>query len=71
MRRLKVGRIIQRGNYTPVRVARKLQLLLEEPRYARRAEMVARRLAQEDGTNTACDALEALWRSTKPGVRLV
>ena len=71
MRRLKVGRTIQRGNYTPVRVARKLQLLLEEPRYARRAGLVARRLAHEDGTSTACDALEELWMSTKPGVPLI
>jgi rhamnosyltransferase subunit B len=65
IRRLKVGRIIQRSNYTPVRVARKLQLLLEEPRYARRAALVARRLAHEEGTKSACDALEQLWRSTK------
>jgi rhamnosyltransferase subunit B len=71
MRRLKVGRIIQRSNYTPVRVARKLQLLLEEPRYARRASLIARKLAHEDGTNTACDGLEDLWRSMKPGARPV
>jgi UDP:flavonoid glycosyltransferase YjiC (YdhE family) len=64
MRRLKVARVIQRGNYTPIRVARKLSILLEEAKYARRAEAVARRLAHEDGTNTACDALEELWRKT-------
>jgi UDP:flavonoid glycosyltransferase YjiC (YdhE family) len=65
MRRLKVARIIQRGNYTPVRVAHKLQLLLEEPRYARRAALIARKLAHEDGTKAACDALEELWSKLK------
>jgi rhamnosyltransferase subunit B len=64
MRRLKVARIIQRGNYTPVRVARKLRTLIEDPKFARRAEAVARRLAHEDGTRAACDALEELWRKT-------
>jgi len=65
MRRLKVARVIQRGNYTPVRVARKLQVLLEDPRYARRATLIARRLAREDGTKAACDALDDLWRNTR------
>jgi rhamnosyltransferase subunit B len=65
MRRLKVARIIQRSNYTPVRVARKLQLLLEEPRCARRAVLIARRLAREDGTKAACDALEELGSNSK------
>lgn len=65
MRRLKVARVIQRANYTPIRVARQLQRLLEEPRYARRAESMAKRLAHEDGTKTACDALEALWKRTR------
>jgi UDP:flavonoid glycosyltransferase YjiC (YdhE family) len=62
MRRLKVARVIQRGNYTPLRVARKLGSLLEEPKYLRRAEMMAKRLAGEDGTKAACDALEELGR---------
>jgi UDP:flavonoid glycosyltransferase YjiC (YdhE family) len=64
MRRLKVARVIQRANYTPMRVARKLQHLLEEPRFTRRAQSVARILAHEDGTAAACNALEELWRST-------
>ena len=64
MRRLKVARVIQRGNYTPLRVARRLKAMLTEPRFARRAESVARRLANENGTRAACDALEELYRST-------
>jgi UDP:flavonoid glycosyltransferase YjiC (YdhE family) len=39
--------------------------MLAEPLFARRAEQVARRLAQEDGVRSACDALEELYRSTR------
>jgi UDP:flavonoid glycosyltransferase YjiC (YdhE family) len=66
MRRLKVARVIKRSDYTPIRVARKLSILLEERKYARRAEAVARRLSHEDGTKSACDALEDLWKRAKP-----
>ena len=65
MMRLKVARVIQRGNYTPFRVARKLKAMLAEPLFARRAEMVARRLEQEDGVRSACDALEKLHGKTR------
>jgi rhamnosyltransferase subunit B len=64
MRRIKVARVIQRGNYTPLRVARKLKSMLAEPLFARHAEEVASRLAQEDGVRSACDALEELYRKT-------
>ncbi len=68
MRRLKVSLTIQRGNYTPNRVARKLAKMLAQPRYARRAELMANRVNHEDGVRAACDALEELYRSTqKPG----
>ena len=60
MRRLKVARIIQKGNFTPRRVAAKLQMLLENPIYAHRAQQVAMRLRGEDGVKDACDALERL-----------
>ncbi len=65
MSRLRVAQVIQRGNYTPLRVARKLKAMLAEPLFARRAEQVAQRLEQEDGVRSACDALEALYRSTQ------
>jgi rhamnosyltransferase subunit B len=65
MRRLKVARIIQKGNFTPRRVAAKLRLLLENPIYAHRAQQVALRLRGEDGVKAACDALERLVQRKK------
>jgi UDP:flavonoid glycosyltransferase YjiC (YdhE family) len=65
MRRLKVARVIQRGNYTPLRVARKLKAMLAEPKFARRAAQVAHRLELEDGVRSACDALEELYWKTR------
>jgi UDP:flavonoid glycosyltransferase YjiC (YdhE family) len=65
MRRLKVARVLQRKNYTPLRVARKLKTLLEQRKYTQRAQSVARILAHEDGTKAACDALEQLWKRTR------
>ena len=65
MRRLGVARVIQRGDYTPMRVARKLKAMLEEPQFALRAAEVARRLEHEDGVKAACNALEGLYRRTR------
>jgi UDP:flavonoid glycosyltransferase YjiC (YdhE family) len=62
MQRLKVARVIQRASYTPMRVARRLKVMLADPQLAQRAERVARRLASEDGVRTACDALEELYK---------
>jgi UDP:flavonoid glycosyltransferase YjiC (YdhE family) len=62
MRRLKVAEVIQRGSYTPWRVARRLKAMLAELRLAQRSESVARQLDKEDGVRTACDALEELYR---------
>ena len=65
MLRLKVARVIQRGSYTPFRVARRLKAMLADPLLAKRAESVATQLAKEDGIRTACDALEKLYRSSR------
>jgi UDP:flavonoid glycosyltransferase YjiC (YdhE family) len=65
MQRLKVANVIRRGKYTPMRVARRLKKMLAEPLLARRAAAVAKRLASEDGTRTACDALEELYRRSQ------
>ena len=65
MQRLKVAKVVRKKRYTPVRVARKLATMLDEPKYARRAESVARLLAREDGVKTACDALERLAKTSK------
>jgi len=63
--RLKVGRVIQRGKYSPWRVARKLKQMLDAPRLAERAKSVAQQLASEDGVRTACNALEELYKRTR------
>jgi rhamnosyltransferase subunit B len=65
MKRLKVARTIFRKDYTPIRVARKIRSMLEEPVYARRAATIPARLGHEDGVKSACDALEALWQHTR------
>jgi UDP:flavonoid glycosyltransferase YjiC (YdhE family) len=62
MRRLKVARVIQKARYTPLRVARRLRAMLDDPLLAQRAESVAKQLSREDGVKTACDALEDLYR---------
>jgi UDP:flavonoid glycosyltransferase YjiC (YdhE family) len=67
MRRLGVARVIERGRYTPQRVARRLESMLAEPLLAERAEQAAERLRQEDGVRSACDALEELDRSRTQG----
>ena len=66
MRRLKVSRTIQKKDYHPARVARKLADMLEDPRFAQRAQAVAKQICHEDGVKTACDALEALHRRSAP-----
>ena len=65
MRRLKVARVIQRGSYFPLRVARKLKAMLAEPKFQRRAAQVQHILQHEDGVRTACDALEELHRRSQ------
>jgi UDP:flavonoid glycosyltransferase YjiC (YdhE family) len=65
MQRLKVARVIRKGNYTPLRVARRLLAMLDDRRLARRAESVAKQLSREDGVRTACDALEGLYGRTR------
>jgi UDP:flavonoid glycosyltransferase YjiC (YdhE family) len=65
MQRLKVARVIQRGNYTPLRVVRRLKAMLADSRLAQQAGSVAQRLSHEDGVRTACDALEELYRNSQ------
>ncbi len=66
MKRLKVAQVIQRARYTPLRVARKLEAMLAQPRLDRRAQGVARQMEREDGVRAACDALEQLHNRTRP-----
>ena len=64
MRRLGVARVIQREKYTPLRAARKLARMMDEPLFAERAANVATLIRAEDGVLNACDALESLYRAT-------
>jgi rhamnosyltransferase subunit B len=65
MWRLGVARVVRRASYTPVRVARKLKAMLEEPMFAERAAEAAHVLEHEDGVRSACDLLEELDRSRR------
>lgn len=65
VRRLKVARVIQRAYYTPIRVARKLRAMMSEPMFALRAKLLAQRLQNENGVQSACDALEELYQRTR------
>jgi UDP:flavonoid glycosyltransferase YjiC (YdhE family) len=64
MMRLGVGRVIQRGSYTPARVARQLKAMLAEPTLAQKSQSVAQQLSTENGLRSACDALEELYRNS-------
>jgi len=65
MERLKVAKVIQRGDYKPRKVASELKAMLSEPSLAKRAKDVAQQVNREDGVKTACDALETLHTKTR------
>lgn len=65
MKRLGVAKVIQKSNYTPEKVTRKLRKMLGDPELAEKARAVAEQLRGEDGVKTACDALEALHERTR------
>jgi MGT family glycosyltransferase len=67
MKRLGVAKVIQKSDYTPKRVTRKVRAILDEPAFAEKAAAVASQLEKEDGVKTACDALEALHARMKRG----
>jgi rhamnosyltransferase subunit B len=76
MRRMGVARVIQRSDYKPWRVARRIRGMLAGAEYDARARSVAEEVAREDGVKTACDALEKLHekqrsenREQRSGVR--
>ncbi len=60
MKRMGVARVIQRSQYKPWRVARRVRRMLADPEYGERARVAAEEVAQENGVKTACDALEEL-----------
>jgi UDP:flavonoid glycosyltransferase YjiC (YdhE family) len=58
--RMGLAREIPRHRYTTACVAAELRELLDDSRYSHRASDVAKQVRQEDGVQTACDALEGL-----------
>ena len=66
MERLGVARVIERGSYTPPKVARNLREMLADPSLAQRAARAAEQLRHEDGVRSACDALEDIHNSDRP-----
>jgi UDP:flavonoid glycosyltransferase YjiC (YdhE family) len=66
--RLGIARTISRQRYNAVRAAAELRRLLDEPSYAQRASAVGAAIRQEDGAQSACDALERLLEVVSSGV---
>ena len=64
MKRLGVARVIQKANYTPEKVIRKLRKIIADPLIADCARAVADQMKGEDGVKAACDALEKLAAQT-------
>jgi len=60
MKRMGVARVIQRSQYKPWRVARRVRAMLADPEYAEQAQKAAEEVARENGVKSACDALEKL-----------
>jgi UDP:flavonoid glycosyltransferase YjiC (YdhE family) len=58
--RMGIGRSLPKRRYTPARAARELQRLLDDPEYSKRAAEIGQKLQEENGVETACDALEQL-----------
>ncbi len=65
MKRLGVAKVIQKSDYTPRSVTRKVRAILDDPELAQKATAVAEELQTEDGVKTACNALEALYKGTR------
>ncbi|WP_158752268.1 glycosyltransferase [Acidobacterium sp. S8] len=60
MKRLGVAKVVQRKNYTAEKASRFILELLRNTTYSVRATEVQRRMAAENGLETACNALENL-----------
>ena len=58
--RMGLARLVSRHRYTTICVAAELRELLDDSRYTHRASDVGKQVRQEDGVQTACDALEGL-----------
>jgi rhamnosyltransferase subunit B len=64
VQRLGGAEVLYPRQYTAPRAARRLDDLIGESGYARRAGEIARRVRSEDGVSDACDAIEELLASS-------
>jgi rhamnosyltransferase subunit B len=60
--RLGTARVISRENYAPENAANHLRALLYDPDYKIKANAARKIIAEEHGTETACDAIEEILR---------
>ncbi|HEX4067231.1 MAG TPA: glycosyltransferase [Acidobacteriaceae bacterium] len=63
VRRLGVAEVLGRKHYKADQAARLIRRLLADPAYAKQAGEVAAKMAEENGTVAACNALEATVRT--------
>ena len=56
--RLGTSRTVYRQKYFAARVARELDILLNDPSYAERARQISEKLKQENGAANAADLIE-------------
>jgi rhamnosyltransferase subunit B len=67
MKRLGVAKVIQKADYKPKRVNRKVRRILDDQCVRLKAQEIANQLRREDGVKTACDALDQLYARTRAG----
>ena len=58
VKRLGVARVIRRTDYKAQRLTEEVDRLLSDTSYSAAAQEVGRRIADEDGVRSACDAIE-------------
>lgn len=63
VQRLGVARTVDRERYTVRTAAGSLRKVLDDPEFAHRADAVGRQVRAENGTATACDAIEKVLAS--------
>jgi rhamnosyltransferase subunit B len=64
--RLGCGRTIARPRYNTDNATRELRKLLDNPKYADKAEEVSREVQRENGAKAAADAIEERLRTSAP-----
>jgi rhamnosyltransferase subunit B len=68
--RLGVAQVVQRRAYTAERAAQSIAKLMGEPSFQERATAIGQQVAQQNGVEQACNALESLVMRLRPGAVL-